>query len=334
MTDVQIQREIEEEVLPYIPTSTRKGFLATAYDLEKRVLKILKKLTPEIEWKSTHYWGARGLNDFEDCDFGLLYGFSYKNVSALEDDARTIFGSDEITRKRWCDSQNGNELYQTIERLRLCRNPGRTLLVFGPLYPIELLGRPCTHVDLRQEGEHTNAELAAERILAFMSINHIRACSKRYCWLLNICQNSETDKMLRIQYQVRANNKFNANNPQTRDLQVTQPLERDIIIYMSLKRLEPTDNVGLDGLPIKIILDFLTQAENMDPIISADTAFWHDVWAEVSARDQNLGKLEVKHEEINKKNFSHGVGCVEDGEKLDMMFQDFGLEQGTWRVRE
>ena len=148
MSDAEIEREIEEDLLPYIPVDKQKGFLITAKDVEKQVLRILRKLVPEVEWISTHYWEARGLNDFEDCDFGLAYGFAFKNVSKLEDNARTIFGGDTILRKRWCSQQNHNEHYQTAERLRLTRNPGRTLVVIGPLYPIEHLGTPTEIIDL------------------------------------------------------------------------------------------------------------------------------------------------------------------------------------------
>jgi hypothetical protein len=44
------EREIEEDVLPYIPVDKQKRFLITAKDVEKQVLRILRKLVPEVEW--------------------------------------------------------------------------------------------------------------------------------------------------------------------------------------------------------------------------------------------------------------------------------------------
>ena len=291
MTDAQIRKDLEEEFLPRIPGGAQRGFLATTMDCEKRVLKVLRKLTPEIAWKSTHFWGARGLNDFEDCDTGLVYGFSYKNVSSVEDDSRTIFGADSILRKRWCDAQNHNEHYQTAERLRLTRNPGRTLVVIGPLYPIEHLGPPTEIIDLTNQGEYSDVELAAERILDFISVAGF--CSKRYAWLLNVCQESETERMLQVQSQFRNLTGKKQDFFQTLDIPAFQAHASLNVSYKSFMGLISTETV--------------------DSIISSDGKFWTEVWAEVAARMPSLQKLEVKHAEINKRSFSHGFGSLAIG---------------------
>lgn len=325
-----MEREIEEEVLPYIPVDKQKGFLITAKDVENPVLKILRKVVPEVEWKSTHYWGARGLNDFEDCDFGLAYGFAFKNVSKLEDDARTIFGQDEIARKRWCSSQNHNELYQGVQRLRLCRNPGRTLVVHGPLYPFDLLGQPCRHVDLRQETRCTAAELAAERIIEFMAVTSIRACSKRMGWLLNICHSNEKERMLRLQSELKVKSELYDKNPETLAPEAFSTPESAIIYSSSLRSSEPTDDVCLHDLATKNVLSFLTKAESFEGIMSPDANFWNDVWTEVLSRKPDLCRVYVKHDEVHKQKPSLGVGFVKDGEALDHVLQVFGLKPGIW----
>lgn len=48
-----------------------------------------------------------------------------------------------------------------------------------------------------------------------------------------------------------------------------------------------------------------------------------------------MGKLEVNHDEVNKRKFSHGVGSLA-AEQLDQGLQelDTGLKPGIWRVRE
>lgn len=251
-------------------------------------------------------------------------------MSKLEDDARTIFGKDEIARKRWCSAQNHNELYQGVERLRLCRNPGRTLVVYGPVYPVDLLGQPSRHYDLRQETRHTASELAAERIIEFMTVTGIRACSKRTAWLLNICQIEEKDRMLWLQADIRTKSEIFAKNPKMLDLQAFQALVSAILYSSSFKRLEPTDDVRLRDSAIKTVLEALGKAESMERIASTDTAFWHDVWQEVLSRKRELGKLKVKHEDIDRRNYGVGVGFVGDGERLDQVLQMIGLNPGIW----
>lgn len=274
--------------------------------------------------------GSVALNDFEDCDFGLAYGFAFKNVSKLEDDARTIFGSNEIARKRWCSAQNHNELYQGVERLRLCRNPGRTLVVYGPVYPFDLLGQPSRHYDLRQETRYTASELAAERIIEFMAVTGIRAACKRIAWLLNICHYDEKDRMLRLQSDIRAKNEIFTKNPKMLALQAFQPPESAIIYSSSFRGLEPTDDVGLRDLATKTIFKTLAGTEALELVTSSDANFWNDVWKEVVSRKQELRKLKVKHLEIDKRNFATGVGSIEGGEALDQVLQVFGLKPGIW----
>jgi hypothetical protein len=327
MSDAEIEREIEEEILPFVPVNKQKGFLITAKDVEKQVLKILRKLVPEIEWKTTHYWGSRGLNDFEDCDFGLAYGFAFKNVCQLEDDARTIFGSDEIARKRWCSQQNHNELYQGVERLRLCRNPGRTLIVFGPVYPVELLGQPFRHEDLRQETRLTASELAAERICEFMTVTGILACCKRLGWLLNICRKVETEKMVQLRKSCFPQLEDGVINS---DVQPISTHESAIIYSSSFMGSETATHLCLSNLATKTVFRFLKTAGSFEWIVSTDSMFWENVWTEILSRKPDLEKLYVKHGEIHKQKPSLGVGHVKDGEYLDLLLQGIGLKPGTW----
>jgi hypothetical protein len=284
-----------------------------------------------VEWKSTHYWGARGLNDFEDCDFGFAYGFAFKNVSKLEDNARTIFGGDEIARKRWCGSQNHNELYQGIERLRLCRNPGRTLIVYGPVYPVDFLGQPFRHVDLRQETRLTASELAAQRIIEFISVTGIRASCKRLGWLLNICRKVESEKMVQLR-----NHCFPrlGEGIMNSDVQPISTHESLIIYSSSFMGSRTNDDVCLRDLATKTVFNFLKKAESLEWIVSTDASFWDDVWKEILSRKAELGKLYVRHDEIHKQKPSVGVGFVKDGEYLDLLLQDVGLKPGTWKAVE
>ena len=80
----------------------------------------------------------------------------------------------------------------------------------------------------------------------------------------------------------------------------------------------------------------LISTETMESIISSDGKFWTEVWAEVAARMPSLQSLEVKHAEINKRKFSHGIGSLEAAEQLEHDLQELGtgLRPGIWRIRE
>ena len=79
----------------------------------------------------------------------------------------------------------------------------------------------------------------------------------------------------------------------------------------------------------------LILTETHESIINSDGKFWTEVWAEVAARMPSLQKLEVKHAEINKRSFSHGIGSLEAAEQLDQGLQELGtgLRAGIWRAR-
>jgi hypothetical protein len=50
----------------------------------------------------------------------------------------------------------------------------------------------------------------------------------------------------------------------------------------------------------------------------------------------SLQNLEVWHEEIHRRKFSHWFGSMEAAEQLDQGLQELGtgLKLGIWRVRE
>jgi hypothetical protein len=197
----------------------------------------------------------------------------------------------------------------------------------GPLYPVEHLGPPTEIIDLSNQGEYSDVELAAERILDFVSV--FGFCSKRYAWLLNICQKAEVDKMTQVQRQLaeslkNAKNK-NPENCQTLEHQALQDLERLIVIsYMTFNGLNPSDKA----------MDSLFSDNDLDSIISTDTNFWPQVWTEVAARQASLPRMEVKHEEISKRSFSHGIGSREAAERMDKVLGELGagLKPGAWRT--
>ena len=80
----------------------------------------------------------------------------------------------------------------------------------------------------------------------------------------------------------------------------------------------------------------LILTETPESIINSDGNFWKNVWTEVAARMPSLHKLEVRHGEVNKRRFSHGVGSLEAAEHMDQVLQELGtgLLAGIWRVRE
>ncbi|SPF51410.1 hypothetical protein SBDP1_930016 [Syntrophobacter sp. SbD1] len=46
--------------------------------------------------------------------------------------------------------------------------------------------------------------------------------------------------------------------------------------------------------------------ESLELIVSPDANFWHDTWAEIQAPKPELGKLKVKHEEVDKRRGQKG----------------------------
>src|SRR5208283_4906023 len=130
------------------------------------------------------------------------------------------------------------------------------------------------------------------------------------------------------------NSEFYAQNPKMLDLQAFQPHLSVIIYSSSLMWLGPTDDVCLRDLAIKTIFNFLAGTEGLELITSSNANFWLHVWTEIQTRKPELGKLKVKHDEVDKRNYGVGVGFVEDGERLDQILQLLGLKPGTWAVAE
>jgi hypothetical protein len=295
LSEASIEQMVREDILEHIPAGARTGFLVTMKDREELVLDILKKLTPTIAWKSTYFWGARGLNDFEDCDVGLAFGFTYKHVGSLEDDSRTIFKDNLEARKQWEKVQNVNEHAQADHRLRLVRNPGRTLIVYGPIYPTELLGPYTVFEDYYDTGEFTSVELAAERVLDF--IDKFGFCSKTYCLMMGIGRREELDKMSYLQ---------------------------ECFLHNHSKHMSDC---------IYTIVSHMLKL-GKDNIISTDQTFWQLLWSEVLLRRPSLKKLEVRHAIIDKRNYSHGLGDVESGKQMDASVAEYIPEFviGKWRT--
>jgi hypothetical protein len=201
----------------------------------------------------------------------------------------------------------------------------------GPLYPVEHLGPPTEVVDLWNHGEYSDVELAVERILDFIAV--FGFCSKRYAWLLNICHTSETEKMLQLQKQLSVSLEQN-KKPELFQTLVYQ----DFQSHDSLNVIRNKSFMGLNSMDI-VATDKTTDlllTDKFDSIISTDANFWTNVWAEVAARQASLLKLEVRHDEVNKRKYSHGVGSAEAAEHMDKVLEDLGsgLRAGRWRVRQ
>jgi hypothetical protein len=214
----------------------------------------------------------------------------------MQDDSRTIFLDNLKAREQWEKGQDVNEHAQTDHRLRLVRNPGRTLIVYGPIYPTELLGRPSFFDDYYDTGEFTPVELAAERALDF--IDKFGFCSRAYCLMMSIGRQGDCEKMTFLQECLRS--KYSK--------------------HMS-------DYID------RIVSHMLKVAE--ENIISTDQTFWQQLWSEVLLRRPSLTKLEVRHALIDKRNYSHGVGNVESGERTDATLAEYIPEFviGKWRAR-
>jgi len=105
--------------------SSKNILLITPAFLEERVLKIFKDTDKDRNYKSHHFFGSRGVNDYKDCDGVIVIGSPYPNITSAWNDAQIIYPNDDDmeTRNYWPYSLMLLELLQCIHRIRPVNNP-------------------------------------------------------------------------------------------------------------------------------------------------------------------------------------------------------------------
>ena len=150
------------EIVKKIKLGVTKAVLVTHLDVEDRALAIIKKLTPQIEWLSGHYYALRGRNDFEDCQLIVCLGVPILNPSCNIDIASQLFPGEFDKQQSFLARLNAEELYQAIHRIRPVINSGRQAIVLGNYFPEDLIGPVTEKMELGRVG--TAEERAIERL--------------------------------------------------------------------------------------------------------------------------------------------------------------------------
>ncbi len=208
-----------------------------------------------------------------------------------------MFGNDKSLRETWCMEQGGNELYQGAHRLRFVRNPGRILIVHGGYYPVQLFGPATTTIDMRERDRITDFDIAIERAIEF--IEECGVISKRYCWLLGIGHNSECEKIQKIKQRFMA----------------------EVAKATSIKTKQPLD----------VLIRYIILTDQEVNLVFSDTAFWTNFWEELQRCIPCPENIEVKHADIDKRNYTKAYGTIDAGTKLDALFAELGFEPGIWK---
>ena len=166
-------------------------YLATYKHHEKECGRIMAEILPSTTVLTGHYGAIRSSNRYEDCDSAILFGALRLPPDARIDAAAMIFPDDPVRQERWILHKQYEEPYQNAHRLRLIRNPGRTVIMFDREWPTYLLGEPDLVIPIRST--NTKIGKAVERALAYIAKN--LELRKEDCRIIGIGLQENKDKI-------------------------------------------------------------------------------------------------------------------------------------------
>jgi hypothetical protein len=170
-------------------------YLATYKHHEHQCGRIMRQILPSTTVLTGHYGAIRSSNRYEACDSAILFGALRVPPEARLDAAAMLFPNDPGRQERWMLHKDYEEVYQNAHRLRLIRNPGRTLIIVDRDWPAYLLGEPDFVIPIRST--KTKIGRAVERALEFIS-KHLEL-SKKDCWKIGV-GSKEDEIRIRRQY--------------------------------------------------------------------------------------------------------------------------------------
>ncbi|QAZ67459.1 AAA family ATPase [Solidesulfovibrio carbinolicus] len=158
--DKRIRRLLSRSIAKLKKTN-KKVLLLTFKDLSDVLLKIAKEIDPSREYVNTHYYGNRGLNEFEDCDAVIAIGTPFVSPIDFEPISIKLFG---YVNEQWIARQGLRELIQSIHRIRPI-NHETTIILTGNYFPTEAFGRPDLHIQAQRDGERDKLVQKAVELL-------------------------------------------------------------------------------------------------------------------------------------------------------------------------
>lgn len=127
----------------------KKVLVLTFKSLVEILPKIASELDPTRQYVQTHYYGNRGLNEFEDCDAVIAIGTPMVSPIDFIPLSIKLFG---YVNEQWIARQGLRELIQSIHRIRPI-NHETTIILTGSYFPVEAFGQPVLWVNAQRDGE-------------------------------------------------------------------------------------------------------------------------------------------------------------------------------------
>ena len=179
------------ETAAYYLDSPKNLYLATYKHHERQCGRIMAKILPLSNVLTGHFGAIRSSNRYEDCDSAILLGALRVPPEARLDTAAMLFPHDPDKQKRWMQHKVYEEVYQNAHRLRLIRNPGRTLIIVDREWPDYLLGEPDLVVSIKST--KTKIGRAVERALHYIAEN--RELGKEDCSKIGVGLKEDKSKI-------------------------------------------------------------------------------------------------------------------------------------------
>lgn len=158
MQDSHIRAKLQK-ALQCLKSRETKILIATFKREKARVLSIARELDPNRTFDAIHFWGNRGLNQYQDFDAVIAFGTPTANPIGLKDQAAALF-EDTEQQNAWIAEQGIAELFQSVHRVRPIYSP-KTIIIMGQHWPNQL-GAPNIVIDsYKAEG---NLAAAVQRL--------------------------------------------------------------------------------------------------------------------------------------------------------------------------
>jgi len=196
--DMQKNKDVAQltqalETAAYYLDNPQNLYLATYKHHERQCGQIMRKILPSTTVLTGHYGAIRSSNKYENCDSAVLFGTLRIPPDARLDAAAMIFPDDPARQEQWMLHKQYEEPYQNAHRLRLIRNPGRTLIIVDREWPAYLLGEPDVVIPIKST--KTKIGKAVERALKFIS-EHFEL-SKEDCVTIGVGSREDEIKIRR-----------------------------------------------------------------------------------------------------------------------------------------
>lgn len=148
-------------------TASKKIMVLTYKAQEKRIIGILKKIDPSRQYLGFHFFGPRGINQYQNCDAVLVVGLPYPNLNSTAQDACILFpdAKDSEKRQDLAEAWMQWDLVQGIQRIRPIHKTKVEIVIASSNWP-SILQEPDQLIDKSQSRNWK--ELAIKRLEPFV----------------------------------------------------------------------------------------------------------------------------------------------------------------------